>query len=175
MRYSIQIPTPTRQARRRDEISAPPIRPVASHTRCASSMPLTPVNHGQQQDPATRPNHRSAPQMADGPSKRSIPTPDSQAIVISEPSTEVTQPVRTDQSARTRSPGSAAYHDTSGRSSARPTNVHTRTAPTRSSSPQEPPGSSCVRYQHQARHHAASLRDVCAMAQAPPLTPPLTF
>jgi hypothetical protein len=48
-----------RQARRRDGIPTPHPRPAASqHPACAISVPLTPVNHGQQRDPVTQPNHR---------------------------------------------------------------------------------------------------------------------
>ena len=43
----------------------PPPRPAASqHPPCAISVPLTPVNHGQQRCTVTRPDHRSRPLTA---------------------------------------------------------------------------------------------------------------
>jgi hypothetical protein len=43
----------------------PTLRPAAGqHPACAISVPLPPVNHGQQRYPVTRPDHRSKPLAA---------------------------------------------------------------------------------------------------------------
>jgi len=53
------------QARRRDGIPTPYPSPAAGqHLVCAISVPLPPVNHGQQRSLVTRPDHRSRPLTA---------------------------------------------------------------------------------------------------------------